>query len=98
VTLAGMFFARGMCTLISKSSIPITDPFWTGAAQERIADPSGNFVSISVLIAFAVVAIAAYVLAYTRLGRNVYAIGGNPQSALLMGLPVGRTRNPGYPI
>jgi ribose/xylose/arabinose/galactoside ABC-type transport system permease subunit len=98
VTLAGMFFARGMCTLISGSSIPITDGFWTRMSQERIGDPRGNFVSISVLIAFVVLAIAAYVLAYTRLGRNVYAIGGNPQSALLMGLPVGRTRIAVYTI
>ena len=44
------------------------------------------------VIALAVVLIAAYVLAYTRFGRNVYAIGGNADSALLMGLPVGRTR------
>ncbi len=98
VTLAGMFFARGMCTWISESSVPITDPFWTMMAQERIGNPSGNFVSVSVLIAFAVVAIAAYVLAYTPLGRNVYAIGGNPQSALLMGLPVARTRIAVYTI
>ncbi|MEU0549032.1 galactofuranose ABC transporter, permease protein YjfF [Micromonospora sp. NPDC005979] len=98
VTLAGMFFARGMCTFISDSSIPITDGFWTRMSQERIGDPRGNFVSISVLIAFAVVLIAAYVLAYTRLGRNVYAIGGNPQSALLMGLPLGRTRIAVYTI
>ena len=98
VTLAGMFFARGMCTFISDSSIRITDGFWTTMAQYRIGDPRGNFVSVSVLIAFAVVLIAAYVLAYTRLGRNVYAIGGNPQSALLMGLPVGRTRIAVYTI
>ena len=44
------------------------------------------------LIAFAAVAVGIYVLHYTRFGRNVYAIGGNAQSALLMGLPVGRTR------
>ncbi|MGC5031410.1 galactofuranose ABC transporter, permease protein YjfF [Micromonospora sp. DT229] len=98
VTLAGMFFARGMCTFISDSSIRITDGFWTTMAQHRIGDPRGSFVSVSVLIAFAVVLIAAYVLAYTRLGRNVYAIGGNPQSALLMGLPVGRTRIGVYTI
>ncbi|MDG4808881.1 sugar ABC transporter permease YjfF [Micromonospora sp. WMMD1120] len=98
VTLAGMFFARGMCTFISGASIPITDGFWTSMSQERIGNPSGNFVSISVLIAFAVVLVAAYTLAYTRLGRNVYAIGGNPQSALLMGLPVGRTRIAVYTI
>ncbi|RIV37589.1 galactofuranose ABC transporter, permease protein YjfF [Micromonospora radicis] len=98
VTLAGMFFARGMCTFISGASIPITDGFWTTMSQYRIGDPRGNFVSVSVLIAFAVVLVAAYVLAYTRLGRNVYAIGGNPQSALLMGLPLGRTRIAVYTI
>ncbi|MGN9766473.1 galactofuranose ABC transporter, permease protein YjfF [Micromonospora sp. SD12] len=97
-TLAGMFFARGMCTFISDASIPITDGFWTAVSQERIGDPRGNFVTISVLIAFAVVLVAAYVLTYTRFGRNVYAIGGNPQSALLMGLPVGRTRIAVYTV
>lgn len=98
VTLAGMFFARGMCNFISDSSIPITDGFWTAMSQERIGDPRGNFVSISVLIAFAVVVIGAVALAYTRLGRNVYAIGGNQQSALLMGLPVGETKIAVYTI
>ncbi|MEU8068796.1 galactofuranose ABC transporter, permease protein YjfF [Micromonospora sp. NPDC049151] len=98
VTLAGMFFARGMCTFISDASISITDGFWTSMSQQRIGDPAGNFVSISVLIAFAVVLIAAYVLAYTRFGRNVYAVGGNAQSALLMGLPVARTRIAVYTI
>ena len=98
VTLAGMFFARGMCTFISDASISITDGFWTSMSQQRIGDPAGNFVSISVLIAFAVVLVAAYVLAYTRFGRNVYAVGGNAQSALLMGLPVARTRIAVYTI
>ncbi|MFV2100994.1 galactofuranose ABC transporter, permease protein YjfF [Micromonospora sp. LOL_024] len=98
VTLAGMFFARGMCTFISDASIPITDGFWTTMSQHRIGDPQGDFVSVSVIVAFVVVLVAAYVLAYTRLGRNVYAIGGNPQSALLMGLPLGRTRIAVYTI
>ena len=50
------------------------------------------------MIALVVVAIAVYVLHYTRFGRNVYAIGGNEQSALLMGLPVGRTKVAVYTI
>ena len=36
--------------------------------------------------------LGAYVLRFTRFGRTVYAIGGNEQSALLMGLPVARTK------
>ncbi|MDG4831344.1 sugar ABC transporter permease YjfF [Solwaraspora sp. WMMD1047] len=97
VTLAGMFLARGLCYTISTSSIPITDPFWTSMAQERIRF-GGFFISPSVVVALFVVAIAAWVLAYTRLGRNTYAFGGNPQSALLMGLPVARTQIGVYTI
>jgi len=98
VTLAGMFFARGMCTWISTAALPIADPTWEALAQSRIRFGSSNFVSPSVLIAFAVVLIAVYVLGYTRLGRNTYAVGGNQQSALLMGLPVGRTKIAVYTI
>ncbi|MGN6386882.1 MAG: ABC transporter permease subunit [Verrucomicrobiota bacterium] len=36
--------------------------------------------------------VALYLAHYSRFGRNVYAVGGSEQSALLMGLPVGATR------
>lgn len=98
VTLAGMFLARGLCYTISTSSIPITDGFWTTMANSRVRFGGGHHVSPSVLVALAVVLFAGYVLAYTRLGRDVYAVGGNAQSALLMGLPVGRTRIAVYTI
>lgn len=97
VTLAGLFFARGLCYVISTDAIPIRDPFWKwmGQTQLRFGD---YHVSPSEIIAFIVVLVSAFVLAYTRLGRNVYAIGGNQQSALLMGLPVGRTKLSVYTI
>jgi galactofuranose transport system permease protein len=97
VTLAGMFLARGLCYVISTSSISITDPFWKTTAQQRIALGSYT-ITPSVLIAVLVVLIAAVVLAWTRLGRTVYAIGGNANSAVLMGLGVGRTRIGVYTI
>ncbi|WP_238007887.1 galactofuranose ABC transporter, permease protein YjfF [Dactylosporangium sp. AC04546] len=90
-TLAGMFLARGLCYVISTDSIAITDGFWTHMAQDKLRF-GGFHISYSVVIALVVVLAAAYALAYTRFGRNVYALGGNQQSALLMGLPVGRTR------
>jgi galactofuranose transport system permease protein len=97
VTLAGMFLARGLCYVISTSSISIDAPFWKTTAQERIG--IGTFtVTPSVLIAGLIVLIAAVVLAWTRLGRTVYAIGGNANSAMLMGLGVGRTRIGVYTI
>jgi simple sugar transport system permease protein len=91
VTLAGMFLARGLCYMISTDSISFTDPFFTDVMQANISLSPGTRISVSVVIALVVVAIAYWALHYTRLGRNVYAIGGNAQSALLMGLPVGRT-------
>jgi simple sugar transport system permease protein len=97
VTLAGMFLARGLCYVINTSSIPITDPFWTSMAQSRIRI-GGYFLSRSVIIALIVVVIAAIVLGYTRLGRNTYALGGNRQSAVLMGLPVRGTEIGVYTI
>jgi simple sugar transport system permease protein len=60
--------------------------------------PGGAFISPSVIVAFVVIVIGAYVLQYTRLGRNVYATGGSEQSALLMGLPVARTKIAVYTI
>jgi galactofuranose transport system permease protein len=97
-TLAGMFLARGLSLLINRNSIPITDPFWTAMAEKRIRFAPGIFISTSVVIALVVVLIAAWALAYSRFGRNVYAIGGSADSALLMGLPVGRTRIAVYTV
>ena len=37
-------------------------------------------------------------LKYTKFGRSVYALGGNEQSAVLMGLPVARTKIAVYAI
>ncbi len=92
VTLAGMFMARGLCYVISIDTITIDHPFYTTMAQTKIPLPGGNSLSISAVIALVVVVIAIYVAHYTRFGRNVYALGGNEQSSLLMGLPVARTK------
>jgi simple sugar transport system permease protein len=52
----------------------------------------GGQLNSGALIALVVLAIAIYVAHFTRFGRNVYAVGGNEKSALLMGLPVARTK------
>jgi len=92
VTLSGLFFARGLCFLISTTSITITHPFYRAASLYRIYLPGGYFVSISVVIFLVVLVLALYLAHQTGFGRAVYAIGGNEQSARLMGLPVGRTK------
>ncbi|MRH41950.1 sugar ABC transporter permease YjfF [Aquibacillus halophilus] len=91
VTLAGMFLARGLSYLISVETIAINNPFFDFMASSRI--PLGDsFISISVVIALVVVVLAVFVGHYSKFGRNVYALGGNEQSAVLMGLPVGKTK------
>jgi galactofuranose transport system permease protein len=91
VTLAGMFLARGLSFVISVETISIDDEFFQFAANTRIFIGE-YFVSISVLIALLVVVAAIFIAHYTKFGRNIYAIGGSEQSALLMGLPVGKTK------
>jgi len=98
VTLAGMFLARGLCFVISEPSIPIRDDLFTGLAQDVIELPGNTYLTYGVVIALVVVAVAVYVLHRTRFGRTVYAIGGNEQSAGLMGLAVGRTKVAVYAI
>ena len=92
VTLAGLFLARGLCYVIDLNSIPINDPLFRAVAQAAIPLGEDMFITPSVLVALAVVAVGAYVLHLTRFGRTVYAVGGSQQSALLMGLAVGRAR------
>jgi len=87
-TLAGLFLARGLTYLISTESIPITDETFTELAFSSLTLPGGYYTTWTVVIALASVVVAAYVLARTRFGRTVYAVGGNEASAMLMGLRV----------
>lgn len=91
VTLAGMFLARGLCYLISIESITIEDPLFVAASQTQIPF-IGGFISPSAAIALLVLVVAIWASRRTAFGRGVYAIGGNEQSALMMGLDVARTK------
>ncbi len=92
VTLAGMFFPRGMAFVISTQALTIDNPFYRTVGLYRIHLWNKAFISINVVIVLIVLIIALYLAHFTRFGRTVYAIGGNEQSALLMGLPVRRTK------
>ena len=92
VTLAALFIARGLCAVISVDAIAIENAFYTDDAVYRIPLAFEAEITPSPLIALVVLAIAIYLAHFTRFGRTVYAIGGNQQSALLMGLPVARTK------
>ena len=98
VTLAGMFLARGICFAITDQAVSITSPGYVNVAERTFTLPWNMYITTAVIVALVAVAFAVYVLHYTPLGRNVYAVGGNAQSALLMGLPVARTRIAVYTI
>ncbi len=91
-TLAGMFFARGLCFVIAPESIPISDETFVAIASWDTWIAGQWRMTTSVVVALVVVALAFYLLHYTQFGRTVYAIGGGEQSARLMGLPVARTK------
>jgi ribose/xylose/arabinose/galactoside ABC-type transport system permease subunit len=103
-TLAGMWFARGMCFFISDDAITINNWTYTVIGQTKILIPGmsnpvtkeGSFITISIIVAMFILAAGIYIAHLTRFGRTVYAIGGgngaNEQSSRLMGLPVNRTK------
>ncbi len=92
VTLAGMFLARGGAWWISTESTEIKHPLLVGLSGFAWEPGGGLRLPTTALVLVAALA-AGYVLAHhTRFGRNLLAIGGNEQSALLMGLPVAATK------
>lgn len=97
-TLAGMFLARGLCYVISVDTLPIKDQTLRQFGLNYVYLYEDKFIRWTVVAALVVVVIAVYVLHQTRFGRTVYAVGGNRQSAQLMGLNASRARVSAYAI
>ncbi len=110
VTIAGMFFARGMTAVICTQQVTIkSDPFFVWLANLKFNMPfeigayfnnKGKemipYFRLPVIIALVVLVAIFLVLRYTRFGRSLYAVGGNQQSAALMGLDVKKVRMKAY--
>lgn len=103
VTLAGMFFARGMTTIVNSTPFNVENEAFVAMKDTRIVVPfmgSVNklgkyvdaYIQIGVVVALLVVLIFFCVLRWTKLGRAFYAVGGNQQSALMLGINVKRTK------
>lgn len=103
ITMAGMFFARGMTAVICTDQISITEAsnaFFYRLANWKLKLPAflgyinkkGKlqvpFIRVSVLIALVVLIVVFLLLRYSRFGRALYAVGGSEQSAEMMGLNV----------
>ena len=103
VSLAGMFFARGMTTIVSVEPQKIAHEGFKQMMKTKIEIPwlgyigkKGNLIparmEIGVVIALVIIVVCFILLRRTKLGRNFYALGGNQQSALMLGVNVRRTR------
>ena len=103
VSLAGMFFARGMTTIVNTAPFNVADEEFTALKLMRITVPGMGsvnkkgvyvpaYVEIGVIVALLIVLILFLVLRWTKLGRSFYAVGGNKQSALMLGINVKRTK------
>jgi len=92
ITLAGLYLARGLCYIISLETIALKDDSFRALAGFTLELTPDATLSMGALVAIAVVLLGWVMSRYSAFGRTVFAIGGNEQSALLMGLPVHRTK------
>ncbi len=87
VSLAGMFLARGLASVLTQDSIPIDHPFYRTIMGLYYRLPGGGRLSAIGLLMLAVFLIGGLIAHRTRFGSYVYALGGNATSAALMGVP-----------
>lgn len=102
VTLAGMFLARGLTTVLSINPVKVAHEGFLAMIKNKLEIPwlgyvakNGNLISakleIGAIVAVLVLIAVYLMLRYTKFGRNIYALGGNRQSALMLGINVKRT-------
>lgn len=102
VTLAGMFFTRGLTTIVSQVPRSVANAGFKNLMATHIRIPyvgvwrNGNFIQsyfeIGAIVAVVVVIALWAMLKWTKFGRNLYAVGGNNESALMLGINVRRTQ------
>ena len=103
VSLAGMFFARGMTTIVHTNPFNVENEAFTKLKMTRVIIPGMGsinkkgiyvdaYVELGVVVALLIVVILFCLLRWTKLGRAFYAVGGNQQSALMLGINVKRTK------
>ena len=103
VSLAGLFFAKGMTTIVNSTQFNVEHEAFKALKGTRIYVPGmgsvnklGNYVPAyvepGVIVAIVIVIVLFVLLRWTKLGRNFYAVGGNMQSANMLGINVRRTK------
>ncbi|MCR6487641.1 ABC transporter permease [Amycolatopsis sp. OK19-0408] len=91
VTLATLLFARGLLLALTSEG-STTYKVEPGSAFLWLGQGTIFGVGVPVYITLVLFALGGLLLRRTRFGQSVFAIGGAEQSAMLMGLPVARTK------
>ncbi|WP_422370533.1 galactofuranose ABC transporter, permease protein YjfF [Hoeflea sp.] len=91
ITLAGLFLLRGMCFMVTINSVPITHEWADLYSDIKVGLPGKGILRSSALVMLASLAVAIFIAHFTRFGANVYALGGDKESARLMGVNIKRT-------
>lgn len=89
VTLAGLLGIRGLALALANEQ-----PIGIGRDSIFLWFGQGDVLGVSTPTIFMLVAfiLGAVVLSRTRYGQSVFAVGGNQESARLMGIPVDRAK------
>lgn len=103
VSLAGMFFAKGMTTIVNSTqfnvahegfkalkAVRIYVPFMGSVNKKGVYVPA--YIEPGVVVALIVVVVLFVLLKWSKTGRNFYAVGGNLNSAKMLGINVKRTK------
>jgi simple sugar transport system permease protein len=92
VTLAGMFLVRGLALMLAPESVRIDHAGYQEWSGLRIDLSQGVSLGLPVWLALGATLGVAGMLRQSRLGRDLLAVGGNPDVALACGVRVARTR------
>ena len=103
VSLAGMFFAKGMTTIVNATQFNVQNEEFQKLKDTRIYIPGMGsynkhgiylpaYIEIGVVVALVVVIGLFALLRWTKLGRSFYAVGGSNMSANMLGINVKRTK------
>ena len=80
---------RGLCSVMTNGdNIGISRPGFSTFGQATVL----GVLPVSFICAVILLAIFQFILSYTRFGRNIFIVGGNPPAARLAGLNPDRTR------
>lgn len=103
VSLAGMFFAKGMTTIVNSTQFNVTNEAFQALKAIRVYVPGMGsinkrgiyvpaYVEPGVIVALLIVVLLFILLKWGKLGRSFYAVGGNMASANMLGINVKRTK------